>query len=1035
MMKRILSSIACFCIFPIGAFGGDAGLGTLSVPEGFEITTAAAPGLTAYPMFMAFDDMGRLYIAESTGKDLSGKEMAAAPECQILRLVDSDGNGIYDTRTVFATELSLPMGVLWHNGALFVASPPDFLRFDDTNNDGVADKRTVLLTGWNVLNTASLHGPFLGPDGWLYLTHGRHGYKIQTKEGPVLEGMAARIWRCRPDGTGLERFAGGGFDNPVELVFTRAGQMLGTMTYFTDPRHGQRDALMHWVWGGVYPKPHEVTGEFLQTGPLLPTMTKFARIAPAGFLQYQGGAFGDEYRGQLFSAQFNPHRVQFHRLTDMGSTFATEDSDFLTSTSPDFYPTDIVQDADGSLLVCDTGAWYVDACPISRIAKPEIKGSIYRIRKTGAPQPNDPWGHALDMGTQPPAALIEMLLDERVRIRDRAREELVRRGGPALAAVRDALTHADHAVRREAVWLLYRMDGASAAGAIRSALADSAINTRIAAMQALGQLHDAAAAGDITQRLTSESPLERREAATALGRVGDPSATRALLAAAGRAGDRFEQHALTYALIELNDRATLLAAATGMGEWPARAAALIALDQLKDTSLMAAHAVPFLKSESPAARQAGLWVASHHPEWSATVLASVEGLLDEVATNENAAAMAREVLMAYASTGDGQNFISDHLVNPQTNTDTRLFLMDIVATAPFAGLPARWNEALGTCLEDMDAAIRWRALEISRNRRIGELSGKLMGIADDREQPANFRVAALGALVGQDTPLAGDRLELVLKNMMAAGDPGTRQTAASILGKAKLDAESKRVLAEGYLPSADALVLTAALQAFSGESDPVLGAALAEGLTQNPRAADLMTAAQLDRVLQPFPADVQARAAGLKARLEQRDAGLMERFLRLEPKLGAGDVGRGRAIFFGEKAACATCHAIGAEGGVLGPDLTTIGVVRSGHDLLEAVMFPNASIVPDFQPYTVEAGSEVLSGIVSRESADTITLRTAATETRTISRADIASITPTPVSMMPEGLDSGFSDEELLDLIAFLRSLNNEEWLLPGTRN
>ena len=60
------------------------------------------------------------------------------------------------------------------------------------------------------------------------------------------------------------------------------------MTYFQDPANGQRDALMHWVWGGVYPKWYKVVSEFKLTGDLMPVMTKFARIAPAGLLRYVG---------------------------------------------------------------------------------------------------------------------------------------------------------------------------------------------------------------------------------------------------------------------------------------------------------------------------------------------------------------------------------------------------------------------------------------------------------------------------------------------------------------------------------------------------------------------------------------------------------------------------------------------------------------------------------------------------------------------------------------------------------------------------
>ena len=189
----------------------------------------------------------------------------------------------------------------------------------------------MIVSGWHFsANAASLHGPFFGPDGWLYLTDGRHGYDIKGRDGRAFKGEASRIWRVRPDGTGLEWVAGGGFDNPVELVFLPTGETFGTMTYFQDPANGQRDALMHWV-GRCLSEMVPVVSEFKLTGDLMPVMTKFARIAPAGLLRYVGDQFGDQYRGNLFSAQFNPHRVQRHVLHREGATFRTDDEDFLTS--------------------------------------------------------------------------------------------------------------------------------------------------------------------------------------------------------------------------------------------------------------------------------------------------------------------------------------------------------------------------------------------------------------------------------------------------------------------------------------------------------------------------------------------------------------------------------------------------------------------------------------------------------------------------------------------------------------------------------
>ena len=104
----------------------------------------------------------------------------------------------------------------------------------------------------------------------------------------------------------------------MELVFTPAGETIGTMTYFKDPENGERDALLHFVEGGVYPKWYSVVSEFKRTGDLMPVMTKFARIAPSGLVRYRGPAFGAEYEGNLFSAQFNPHRVQRHIVSREG---------------------------------------------------------------------------------------------------------------------------------------------------------------------------------------------------------------------------------------------------------------------------------------------------------------------------------------------------------------------------------------------------------------------------------------------------------------------------------------------------------------------------------------------------------------------------------------------------------------------------------------------------------------------------------------------------------------------------------------------
>lgn len=502
------------------------GLASLHVPEGFKVEEVAGNDLIWYPMMGTLDDRGRLFLCESSGGTVTTQQMSANPDYRIRMLEDTNHDGRFDRATTFAEKLTLPAGAVWYRNALYVASPPDLVRLEDTNGDGAADKRDIVVTGWNLSsNAASLHGPFFGPDGYLYVTDGRHGYNIKTKDGKVFEGKAARIWRMHPDGTGLEWVAGGGLDNPVELIFLPTGETIGTMTYFQDPANGQRDALMHWVWGGVYPKWFPVVSEFKQTGDLMPVMTKFARIAPSGLLRYQGPAFGPEYKDNLFSAQFNPHRVQRHILHREGATFRTDDSDFLTSSDPDFYPTDVIEDADGSILVLDTGAWFIKGCPISRVAKPEIKGAIYRVSRIGAPKVGDPRGESLQLAARSPAELTPYLEDPRPAVRERVQELLVNAGESATGPLTQARASLkSYEARSAAVWAMFRIGSSNAAAGIRAALSDGDFRVRVAAARAAGMLGDRLAVDRLMQMAAGDEPPARRQAATALGQIGDARA-------------------------------------------------------------------------------------------------------------------------------------------------------------------------------------------------------------------------------------------------------------------------------------------------------------------------------------------------------------------------------------------------------------------------------------------------------------------------------------------------------------------------------
>jgi putative heme-binding domain-containing protein len=197
----------------------------------------------------------------------------------------------------------------------------------------------------------------------------------------------------------------------------------------------------------------------------------------------------------------------------------------------------------------------------------------------------------------------------------------------------------------------------------------------------------------------------------------------------------------------------------------------------------------------------------------------------------------------------------------------------------------------------------------------------------------------------------------------------------------------------------------------------------------------VMSSPALTELLQSYPDSVRAAARPLHERIEAHQAGRIQRLKTLEPLLAGGDVGRGRTVFYGQKSQCSACHAIGHEGGTFGPDLTSIGSIRSGRDILEAIVFPSASFVPGYEPMRVETKDDVVTGNIVREDASAVVMKLNALLEQRIPRSDIKSVKPGAISVMPEGLDAVLTREELLDLLAFLQAQNGEQWLQPTRRS
>jgi putative membrane-bound dehydrogenase-like protein len=1000
-----------------------------TVPDGFTIEKAAASPLVKHPLMAGFDDRGRLFVAEAAGKNLRADDLLKELPNFVRMLEDTNGDGVFDKSTIFADKMTLPMGALWYRGALYVAAPPSIWKLDDTDDDGVADKRTELVDKFGFSgNAASVHGCFLGPCGRIYWCDGRHGFEFADGR----KGKASGIFSCRPDGSDVQVFAAGGMDNPVEVDFLPTGEMFGTANIMLNPRG---DTLVHWMDGGAYPRHDQgnVTAELKKTGGLLPPMTNLGHVAVSGMMRYRSDQFGPQFQNNIFISIFNTHKIIRSVLQRSGSTFQSREEDFLVSKNNDFHPTDVLEDADGSLLVIDTGGWFRIGCPTSQVAKPQIHGAIYRIRRTGAHTINDPHGLKLQLEKQSPESLVKHLNDSRPVVRNRAVDLLALAEKAAVPALATALNSDNETTRRNVVWAASRMRSAAVASLLRTGLTDKAESVKLAAARSIGAVGsaDSASLGLLAQLAVSGSPALRREAATALGHVGIKG--RALNANDAKTvldslfggirssiADRYLEHALIYAIIRIDDSAGTAAFLRDPNP-QVRRAALIALDQMDGGNLTREQVVPLLDTDDPALQQETLRIIGSREGWATETLSLLRGWLQENKLSPERESALRGFLLAQSKDRGIQRLIADALNRPGAPLALRLLLLDVIYRAPVTELSDIVVAALQRAILLGSPEVRLQTIRVIHDRGLESFDRQLRRMAGEPQQLVDVRVEALATVASRIDALSDTEFTFLLARLDEDVEPLSRLAAAQALADAPLDS-AQLLKVSGTFETAGPLTVPVLVRSFGRSTSEQVGLALVESLNRSSASANI-SADELSKLLGKYPPKVQTAGGELLKKLGVNLAEQKTRLTELAPLGAGGDAEHGRKIFFGKKAACANCHTVAALGGKVGPDLSAIGKIRNGGDLIEAIAFPSSSFARGFRSYTIltEQG-KVHTGIISRQSADTVYLRTAELAEIRIARDTIEEMREAKTSVMPKGLDKTLSADELRDLIAYLRS-------------
>ena len=929
-------------------FGRLFGIGAeLKVPPGFGVELAAGEPKIRFPMFATLDERGRLFVAESSGLDLYKEISAGTRKCQVRLLEDLDKDGKYETAKVFADKLVFPMGLAWRDGKLYIADPPELITLEDTDNDDRADTRTVILASFGARDNGSLHGLTFGPDGLLYMTTGEpDGYRFELANGKVLEGKSGALIRCRPDGSNPEILARG-FENLVEVIFMPGGEMIGTDNWYQHPRGGIRDALLHLVDGGLYPMYPDTGTSYPVTGDKLPPLSLFPAVALSGLVRYEGSSFPRDLHGNLFSAQHNTRTIGRHVLRRNGSTFVSEDSDFLTTDDPDFHPSDVLEDRDGSLLVFDTGSWYTDHCPTGKIRKSPVTGGIYRVRYLGKQ-----------------------------------------------AAERSP-------VRARSVWQTNQTE-------LRDALGSDDVDIAAAAARAFGLKRQFEP--ELLKLVAAGNPPVQLAAAEALARCGDTSALPTLTEALTKPVDRFLEHALVHALHHLAPEMVLAGLLSHESARVQKAGLLLLSQPPRPTEALKAEAV---LARVPAAdaelRRTALQLLKSRPAWSGEALRVVTQWLAAPNLTEEQRTGLAGLSTAFFDAAGFQGALRDAIAADKS--DVRGIALDVAASQPPPKELKAWTPALRTALTNNSIA----AARVAAAWQINDLADDLRRLADDPTQSPALRKECLRSVIAAYSPLPDGLFDFLLRELRGSD----AIAAGELLRKARLT-DQQLIQA---VKSASALVPPASL---------VVAFHTSTSLERSRELVDLMgsvpTAGWNEKEYSEFvkrlPMQLREAAQDSAKHFQPDRDAQHARLAKFAPLLRGGDAGHGRAIFANTKVSCLTCHAVGNEGGKIGPDLTRVGAIRSGRDLLESILFPSSTFAQSYEPFVIETkDGDEHSGVLVEQDERRVVLRTAAGVEMNLAKANVKEVRRASLSIMPEGLETALSEQEFRDLLAFLQSL------------
>lgn len=956
---------------------------TFATRDGYRMTLVAAEPLVASPVALEFDAAGRLFVVEM--RDYS--EQATENLGRVRLLTDTDGDGKFDESTVFAEGLSWPTAVTCYDGGVFVAAAPGIVYLKDTDNDGKADVRRDIISGFGRSNVQGLVNSLRWSlDNRIHGATSSAGGELRVVAEKTLSGndvaqqkplpARGRDFSFDPRTFDLRLESGGGqhgmsFDDWGRKFVCANSNHIQLVMY--EDRYAARNPLLAAPSPLVDIAAEGPAAEVFRRSPVEPwrIVRTELRVSgkvkgiiegggrPAGYFTsatgvtiYRGDAWPEEHRGLAIIGDVGSNLIHRKRLEPSGVGLVArrmdEQSEFVASTDIWFRPVQYANGPDGCLYVADM---YRETIEHPASIPPEIKkhldltsgrdrGRIWRIEPAGFEYKAPPRLDRMDEGE-----LFGELRSENGWRRDTAARLHYEQNDDALALV-----------------LYY---------GLRSDLSEFTRLFCLYHMQDLDLLGEI----DIIAATKDEHPLMRAHAARLAGnranRIKGVDAVEALLRLADDADPRVRYQT-----------------AFSLGDFPA--------------------------SKETTAALAKIALRDGNDRWMRfAVLSSSAGRAAELLS----ALLAAENRQDVARIGD---FLAEAatLAGREAKLAPLVALVDRVEKLPVgdAAVAQRLTVALAAGIARTTNG-EVKSL-LAEDAKLGKLVARQIAVALETAADANAALDARLAAVEVLTLARFDDARPVLAGLLVPQSAGELQRSAiAALSRSK-----------------DATAAAAIIDAWEGLSPVARSEAIEALLARDDRIGQFLAAINSGQLTGVYldPARIASLTQHREAKIrelaksafgDRRSASKEEREKVLaeyrEALAQPGDAVRGK-IAFGKT--CATCHKLDDVGHAIGPDLAAIRN-RGAEAILLAMLDPNREINPQYLNYTLRTtDGRTVTGLVASETATSVTLRRAEGASDTVLREEIEAMRSAGVSLMPEGLEKQVSKQDAADIVAYLMS-------------